>query len=93
MLDRAGHLSWPIEYRCPCRSVIRVPSVDGMTKENDPLRLAGVAKSFGQVRAVTGADMTVRSGETVALLGPNGAGRSTTIAMFAEPAPPGHGKS
>jgi ABC-2 type transport system ATP-binding protein len=53
-----------------------------MTQENELIRLTGVAKSFGGVRAVTGLDMAVRAGETVALLGPNGAGKSTTIAML-----------
>jgi len=44
--------------------------------------LAGVAKSFGPVRAVAGITMTVNLGETVALLGPNGAGKSTTISLL-----------
>ncbi|MEV5971055.1 ATP-binding cassette domain-containing protein [Streptomyces sp. NPDC051921] len=39
----------------------------------------GVARAFGQVRAVDGVDLTIRRGETVALLGRNGAGKSTTI--------------
>ncbi|HTV12082.1 MAG TPA: ABC transporter ATP-binding protein [Acidimicrobiales bacterium] len=42
----------------------------------------GLHKSFGEVRAVRGVDMTIGSGETVALLGPNGAGKTTTIDML-----------
>jgi ABC-2 type transport system ATP-binding protein len=46
------------------------------------IRLTGLTKSFGSVRAVDGIDLTVAPGETVALLGPNGAGKSTTIDML-----------
>ncbi|NUT35923.1 MAG: ABC transporter ATP-binding protein [Hamadaea sp.] len=48
----------------------------------DALRLTGVTKTFGEVRAVDGVDLAVPPGQTVALLGPNGAGKSTTIAML-----------
>src|SRR5690349_10843940 len=46
------------------------------------VRLAGLAKGFGSVRAVRGIDLTVRPGEIVAFLGPNGAGKTTTIDMM-----------
>jgi ABC-2 type transport system ATP-binding protein len=46
------------------------------------IQLSGLAKSFGEVRAVRGIDVDVAPGETVALLGPNGAGKSTTIDML-----------
>jgi ABC-2 type transport system ATP-binding protein len=46
------------------------------------IELSGLAKSFGEVRAVRGIDIAVAPGETVALLGPNGAGKSTTIDML-----------
>jgi ABC-2 type transport system ATP-binding protein len=44
--------------------------------------LSGLQKSFGDVRAVDGIDVSIAAGETVALLGPNGAGKSTTIDML-----------
>ncbi len=44
--------------------------------------LQGLVKSYGPVRAVTGVDLQIRHGETVALLGPNGAGKTTTIDMM-----------
>lgn len=44
--------------------------------------LSGVTKRYGEVQAVAGVDLTIRSGEVVALLGPNGAGKSTTIEML-----------
>ena len=46
------------------------------------IRLVGLVKSFGTVRAVQSVDISVSRGETVALLGPNGAGKSTTIDMM-----------
>jgi ABC-2 type transport system ATP-binding protein len=46
------------------------------------LRLRGLTKSYGPVRAVAGVDLDIVAGETVALLGPNGAGKSTTIDML-----------
>jgi ABC-2 type transport system ATP-binding protein len=46
------------------------------------VKLTGVSKTFGAVRAVDGIDLSIAPGETVALLGPNGAGKSTTINMM-----------
>src|SRR5580700_10719251 len=42
----------------------------------------GLRRRFGSMEAVTGVDLRVAAGETVALLGPNGAGKSTTLAMI-----------
>jgi len=49
---------------------------------NGGIEMVGLAKSYGDVRAVRGIDVIVAPGETVALLGPNGAGKSTTIDML-----------
>ncbi|TIQ36419.1 MAG: sugar ABC transporter ATP-binding protein [Mesorhizobium sp.] len=43
------------------------------------LRLQNLQKSFGSVRALRNASLTLREGEVVALLGDNGAGKSTLI--------------
>ncbi len=55
------------------------------------LELHGLTKSFGQVHAVRGIDLSVATGETVALLGPNGAGKSTTLDMVLGLLPPDTG--
>jgi ABC-2 type transport system ATP-binding protein len=55
------------------------------------IRLSGLTKSYGQVRAVRGIDVTLNAGETTAILGPNGAGKSTTIDMILGLARPDQG--
>jgi D-xylose transport system ATP-binding protein len=52
-------------------------------QETDPgqplLRLTGVGKNFGPVRALHGIDLDIPAGKVTALLGDNGAGKSTLI--------------
>ena len=43
------------------------------------IRLDGVEKSFGAVRALAGVDLAVASGECLGLVGHNGAGKSTLM--------------
>lgn len=46
------------------------------------LSAVGLVKQFGDVIAVDGVSLEVRSGEVVGLLGPNGAGKTTTLRML-----------
>jgi putative spermidine/putrescine transport system ATP-binding protein len=47
------------------------------------VRLEGVHKQFGDVRAVDGVDLEVRDGEFFSMLGPSGSGKTTTLRMIA----------
>ena len=46
------------------------------------VRCHGLVKRYGDVTAVAGLDLEVRSGECFGMLGPNGAGKTTTVEIF-----------
>lgn len=47
------------------------------------IEASGLAKSFGDTKAVDGVDLNVPRGSVYGVLGPNGAGKTTTIRMLA----------
>ena len=47
------------------------------------LQLENVSKRFGEVQAVSGLNLDVRSGEFIVLLGPSGAGKTTSLRLVA----------
>jgi ABC-2 type transport system ATP-binding protein len=46
------------------------------------IEVAGLAKAYGDVRAVDGVSFEVADGEFFGILGPNGAGKTTTLEMI-----------
>lgn len=57
----------------------------------DVVRLEGVSKAFGPVRAVNGFSLAVEKGEILGFLGVNGAGKTTTIKLLLGFFPPDEG--
>ena len=53
----------------------------------------GLAKRFGDTRAVDGVDLSVAQGAVYGVLGPNGAGKTTTIRMLATLLAPDAGRA
>jgi ABC-type sugar transport system ATPase subunit len=56
------------------------------------LRLRGIGKSFGPVRALNDIDLDVPAGQVTALVGDNGAGKSTMIKTISGIWEPSHGE-
>jgi branched-chain amino acid transport system ATP-binding protein len=55
------------------------------------LKVSGLSKSFGGVKAVDDISFELATGELLAMIGPNGAGKSTTFNMVNGQLPPGAG--
>ena len=51
----------------------------GVESDEQVLRIEGLAKHFGGLKALDGVDIAVRRGTVHALIGPNGSGKSTFI--------------
>ena len=49
----------------------------------DAIETRGLAKRFGDTRALDGVELRIRQGSVFGLLGPNGAGKTTTIRILA----------
>jgi ABC-2 type transport system ATP-binding protein len=46
------------------------------------IKVSGLSRASGSVRAVDGVDLTIREGEFFGILGPNGAGKTTTLEII-----------
>jgi ribose transport system ATP-binding protein len=56
------------------------------------LEITGLQKSFGGVKALSGASLSCRGGETHALIGENGAGKSTLVKVLSGSVQPDEGE-
>jgi len=63
-----------------------------VVSEQPLLEARSIVKSFGRVRALTGANFTVYPNEVVALVGDNGAGKSTLVKSLVGVHPPDSGE-
>lgn len=63
-----------------------------MSANDTALRLDGLCKSYGRIRAVDHLSLEVCAGEMAGFLGPNGAGKSTTLYMTTRLVHPSGGK-
>ncbi len=63
-----------------------------MTETNELLKVVGLKKYFGGLKAVDGVDLSVHRGETMGLIGPNGAGKTTFFNMVCGAYTPTEGK-
>jgi ABC-2 type transport system ATP-binding protein len=53
-----------------------------MSAQPPAIRISGLVKTYGQVRALDGLDLQVRQGVVYGFLGPNGAGKTTTMRIL-----------
>jgi ABC-2 type transport system ATP-binding protein len=71
--DREGMLTNSLE----------VAAAAAMARSPAPaIAVRGLRKSYGNVQALDGVDLTVRRGEVLAILGPNGAGKTTLVEIL-----------
>jgi len=61
---------------------LRAATGTGQTAAPAPVAVSGLAKIYGEVRAVDGISFELSAGTITALLGGNGAGKTTTISML-----------
>jgi ABC-2 type transport system ATP-binding protein len=58
------------------------PASAGAGGAPDPIEVRGLIKRYGELTAVAGVDLNVRSGDVYGYLGPNGAGKTTSLRMM-----------
>jgi ATP-binding cassette subfamily F protein 3 len=91
MLERLRAERAEAEPTARAGRAMRVRFPDPPRSGERALRLAGIAKAFGETRVYTSLDLEVRRGDRVALIGPNGAGKSTLLRLSAGVLPPDAG--
>jgi NitT/TauT family transport system ATP-binding protein len=70
---------------------VEAPGTEPRDVLEPDVRLEGVAKAFGAVRALDGVSLRAGAGETVAVVGPSGCGKSTLLELVCGLAAPDSG--
>lgn len=55
---------------------------DGSAASEPAIKVSGLKKSFGEIRALDGVDLEAATGTVLGLLGPNGAGKTTAVRVL-----------
>ena len=81
---RTRRRSWRpcVILECPCRHGWGGRGENLLGRVRRVIEVSGLAKSFGDVRAVGGVSFVVPDGVVTGFLGPNGSGKSTTMRLM-----------
>jgi ATP-binding cassette subfamily F protein 3 len=74
------------------RRVMRIKFPPSERAVNEPIRLDGVAKSYGERTVLNAVHLKVQRGERIGIIGVNGAGKTTLLRMIANEIEPSDGK-
>jgi len=86
--ESATYISRPLFAEASVMPAIRQSTrmrwrlLDLQQDQQAAIRLESLYKSYGEVKAVRGINLTLNKGEIKGLLGPNGSGKSTTMKMI-----------